>query len=171
MPRSKAKSATIRQDGYKEYLNRGGSLSYRNYREACEMFNEMISDEIVEGKIFSPGHKLGDISVVKVQRNYEKPRINWPESHKLKKEILEQGGAPREAGSEEGEDWLVFYTDDWYCRFHWNKFSCQLQNKTVYSFHATRGAKGVKRKLQDRLAANPLHHLSFRVITHNPEQL
>jgi hypothetical protein len=157
-------SATLRSEGYPLYLEKGGTLPYSEYREACSAFNEAVADSIVAGKVFNPGHNLGEISVVRIERNYDKPRVDWAESERLKAEILARGGTPREAGEQDGEDWFVYFTDDWFCRFYWNKKACTISHKTLYSFHATRGHKGVKTKLVQRLRTNPLAYRSFRFI-------
>lgn len=64
-----------------------------------------------------------DIKMYRVIRNFDSLAINWGESNRIKKEILDRGGKPAKkigvtpSGNpvyDDGELWMVFYIDDDY---------------------------------------------------------
>jgi hypothetical protein len=155
------KNHTIR-DAYRFYRENGGTLGYEDYREVCSEFNLQAMDSVVdEGRTLEMGADLSYIRVKRVQRNFKKLSVDWKESHLLKQEILDRGGTPREAGSEEGENWLVFRTCPFYCMFHWHKKGCKVRHRHLYRFDPTRGQKGHKSRLVERLNNDPLAHLTY----------
>lgn len=141
-------------------------LDYSIFRDICELFNIYAMDEIIEGKTLNMGSYLSTLSVIRIQRNYNNPSVNWGETNKLKKELLEEGYTENDLYSKDNPDgikYFIYHTDDWYCRFYWNKKYCKVRNKSVYSFHATRGLKGNKTKLKEKLNNNPLHYKKFKL--------
>jgi len=162
---------------YEDYQEKTDDpLTYSEYRDACELFNIYAMDKIInEGKTLNMGAYLSTLSVVKIKRNYANPQVNWGATNKYKKELLsgEAEEAPDDGYDEEdlyskdnpdGVKYFIYHTDDWYCRFYWNKKYCKVRNKTAYRFRATRGDKGNKTKLKEKLNNNSLHHRKFKII-------
>lgn len=151
---------------YKESTD--NPLSYSDYRECCELFNIYVMDRIIDGKRLNMGSYLSTLQVVRVERNYSKPRVNWGETNKYKKELLEEDDITEDdlysKDNPDGIKYFIYHTDDWYCRFHWHKMGCKVRNKSVYSFHATRGLKGNKTKLKEKLNNNPLQFKKYRLL-------
>lgn len=133
------------------------------WQDLCVEFNTRVMEEVIyKGREFNMGERLSTISVIKVDRDYSKPRVNWKASNELKQEIIDNGGTPYSKENPNGEKWFVYYTDKWYCRFNWHKAKCVVPNKTAYRFTATRGSKGNKTKLKEFLRENDLAHLKYR---------
>ena len=73
---------------------------------------------ILEGETLRLGQGLGTIRVKKVKRNFSKPRIDWYETNKLKREGINK---------------FVYYTDSQWFRYYWEKrvFS-RCRNEAYY---------------------------------------
>jgi len=152
-------------DIFKNYKEQGGSLSRKEFQAITVDFNTMVMDQIIyKGRTFNMGERLSTLEIVKIERDYSNPRVNWKKSNELKQKIIDEGGTPRSQENPDGENWLVYYTDKWYCKFHWHKKKCVIQNKTAYRFTATRGDKGNKTKLKEHLRNDKLSHLNYRDI-------
>lgn len=170
------KSNTIRTM-YGDYQQEHDSpLSYKEYRDCCELFNIKAMNAIIyDGKKLNMGHYLSTISIIKIERNFKNPQVNWGATNKYKKALLsgEAEEAPPEGYNEEdlyskdnedGVKYFIYYTDDWYCRFYWYKKGCKVKNKSVYTFKPTRGDKGNKTKLKEALRDNSLQHKKYRYV-------
>lgn len=139
-------------------------LSYEDYREVCELYNIYCMDKIIDGYTVNLGSYLSTLSIIRIERNYSNPAVNWKASNEYKQELIDQGITPyNKETAPDGEKWLIYYTDDWYCRFYWNKSQCKVRNKSVYSFHPTRGLKGNKTKLKEALDKNPLQYKKYKL--------
>jgi hypothetical protein len=102
------------------------------------------------------------MSIRRVERDPRILRIDWSASHEYKKELLEQGVPLFTKETGEGTKWHIYYTDKFYYEYHWTKFKCKIQNKSVYRFDATRGLKGNKERIAKLLAADDLAYLRFK---------
>ena len=147
------------------YSSYEGELSYNNFRSCCELFNQLAMDKIIDGYSLNMGAYLSSIYIVKVDRNYNNPQVNWGATNKYKKELLEEGYSEEDLYSKDNPDgikYFIYHTDDWYCKFHWYKKGCKVRNKSAYRFTATRGDKGNKTKLKEKLNNNPLQHTKYK---------
>ena len=139
-----------------------GKLSRKAFREACTRFNILAMEEVIKGYVLFMGMSLSSLYIGRVERG--KPRVNWLESNKRKQELLTNGISVRTKDSPEGEPYFIYYTDEEYVRFIWHKKRAILRFKAFYSFTATRGPKGNKKKLIDAMAANSIHFRYFKRI-------
>lgn len=138
-------------------------VSWEDFQYLCEEFNKRVIDDIVlEGGVFNQGFYLSELSVLKIPRNFKRKQVDWKESNKRKKELLDEGKELWNSDTCTGHKWLVYYTDPWYCRFYWSKYSSSVPNRGKYQFIPTRGAKGNKTKLYNLLTSNPIAHTRFR---------
>jgi|SRR5690625_522692 len=150
-------------DIYRDYVASGGELDEALFHSICEEFNERVMDEVIyKGREFNMGERLSTIEVVVADRNFNSPMVNWNESNKLKEELLSEGKELYSKDNPDGEKWFVYHTDDWYCKFHWNKSRCVVQNKSVYRFTPTRGKVGNKTKLKNFLREDQLAYIKYR---------
>jgi len=160
-------------EDYKESVD--DPLSYSDYRECCELFNMWSMDRVTDGYKLNMGAYLSTISVIRVPRNHTNPQVNWGATMKYKKELLsgEAEEAPPEGYDEEdlksednpdGIEYFIYHTDDWYAMFYWNKVGCKVRNKSAYRFKPTRGDKGNKTKLKEKLNNDELHYQNFKLI-------
>ena len=155
-------SYTLR-DVYKVYSTEVSKpVDSLTFRDICSEFNIGIMDYILEGKEFNLGSNLSSISVTRQDRDPRNPRIDWGESNKYRKELLEEGKDIYDASTGKGESWFIYHTDPFYCKFYWNKGKCKIKNKSVYRFDATRGIKGNKEKLIKLLKTDELAYLKFK---------
>ena len=132
------------------------------FKEVCAEFNIGIIEEILDGKTFNMGHNLSTLSVVRVSRDPRSPRVDWGESNKYKKELLEEGKDLYNSETGDGEKWHIYYIDEFYCKYYWKKGKCRIPNKSVYRFTPTRGMKGNKEKLITMLKKDDLAYLKFK---------
>jgi hypothetical protein len=151
------------RDVYKSYAKSvDAPIDKKLFTELCEQFNIEIIEHILEGGVFNMGSNLAYLSVRRIERNPRKPTVDWWESNRYKKELLEEGKKLYDSNTGEGVQWLIYYTDPWYCKFHWEKHKCKIPNKTAYRFTPTRGIKGNKEKLSKLLKEDDLAYLRFK---------
>jgi len=152
----------IFKDIFNFYTQNGGTLSHKLFREVCVRFNSAAMDEIIQdGRTLNMGCNLATIQVVKSELDYERQRIDWGESIKLKKKLQGEGKPLYSEQNPTGHKWLVYYTFDTFIHFYWHKSRCRLPNKGVYRFNATRGEAGNKTRLKAFLRSNPLAHTRY----------
>lgn len=150
-------------DAYKDYKKTTKDPVEKSlFKEICEEFNIQIIDHILEGGVLNMGSNLAYLSIRIIERNPRKPTVDWWESNKYKKELLEEGKQLYDSNTGEGVRWLIYYTDPWYCKFHWEKHKCKIPNKTAYRFTPTRGIKGNKEKLSKLIKEDDLAYLRFK---------
>ena len=158
-------------------------IPYNLFRLIVERFFLNLSNKIIQGEVWKIGFKLGDIRIRKIDRkfvfddegNITNLKINWAESRKLEKEILDKGGKTYDKKTGEGEKYLVYYDDPFYLRWSWLKSKCNVLNHTVYSFTPTsdnprigldnKKRLGNKGKLVKANKENPNLHFRYEHIT------
>ena len=150
------------KDIYIDYQKEYSNLDKNIYTDIIQEFNIMIMNYILEGKEFNMGNNLSTLSIVRKERDPRSPRLDWGESNKYKKELLEAGEALYDSITELGTKWYVYHTDEFYCKYYWRKGKCKIQNKSVYRFDPTRGVKGNKEKLISLLKEDELSYLKFK---------
>jgi hypothetical protein len=137
-------------------------ISPRLFKQLCEEFNMLVVEALLEGEEFSMGSNLSTLSIRRIARNPSAPTIDWWESNKYKAELLSEGKELYDKETGEGEKWFIYYTDPWYCKYHWLKSRCKIPNKTAYRFTPTRGLKGNKEKLTRLLKGDDIAYLKFK---------
>jgi hypothetical protein len=133
-------------DIYEVFLSKypDTEITYELFFFILKEFNRKLVGALLDGKIIKMGNNLGQLKVSRVQRNHEKPTINWAETKKLQ----------LETGDMEAK---VYYTDDFYYRFKWLKG--RVPNITVYKWY---GTKGMRKRLTRVLNTDPLAKLNFK---------
>ena len=96
-------------------------MSWLIWKEIIESYFFKAKNAIIQGETFRLGSNLGKIRGARIQRDFLKPVINWPETfmNKLK--------------TEEGKLIKIYHTEDDYCRIEWVKFG-MVPNETSYHF-------------------------------------
>ena len=150
------------QNIYEDSVEEYGEINKVLFKDICEDFNIMIMDYILDGKEFNMGNNLSTLSIIRRDRDPRSPRINWGESNKYKKELLEEDRNLYNAETNEGIKWHIYHTDEFYCKYYWRIGKCKVPNKSVYRFDATRGIKGNKDKLIALLKEDDLAYLKFK---------
>lgn len=150
---------------YRHYKDKGGNLSRSLFRQIICSYNEMVMDEIIyNGYDLNLSNNLANLSVSVVKRNYSSKAIDWNSTREYKKELISEGISLYSKDNPEGQKYFVYFINDFYVQFHWEKKNCKIPNKMAYSFDATRGLKGNKTKLKDLLNSDPLAYLKYRCI-------
>jgi hypothetical protein len=150
-------------DIYKDFIQTTDSQIEKSvFMDICNTFNTLIFEYILDGKSFNMGSNLSTLEVRKVERDPRNPAIDWGESNKYKQELLDKGTPIFNKETGEGVKWHIYFTDEYYCKFHWRKIKCKVKNKSVYRFDATRGKVGNKEKLIKLLKEDDLAYLKFR---------
>jgi len=148
---------------YEDYSDTSDNTMDSNlFRSICSEFNMEIIDHILDGHSFNMGNQLSSISIKRVVRDNSKPTIDWGESNKYKQELVKEGKQLYDKQTDSGTKWYIYYTDDGYLRYFWNKGKCKISNKSVYKFIPTRGLKGNKEKLSSLLKNDDLSYLKFK---------
>ena len=148
---------------YKDYKKETQNpIDSKLFRDICSEFNMIIFDYILEGKEFNMGNNLSTLSIIRRERDPRSPRIDWGESNKYKKELILEGKKLYDSNTGKGENWYIYHTDPFYCKYYWRKGKCVIKNKSVYRFDATRGLKGNKDRLIKLLKEDDLAYLKFR---------
>lgn len=136
---------------YREYVKENPEtiISYKMFKQIISQFNRKASQKILEGKTLWLGYKLGNVRIKKIERtNYTKPAIDWGETNKLKKQGINKH---------------VYFTDNVYFRWFWEKARCQVPNKSVYKFVPSGGPAGNRRALVNLLKEDEFALLNFKV--------
>lgn len=150
---------------FEKYQQEGGEVDYSTFISVLSRFNQLAVGKMLEGYDFPMGKDLSRLSIVRVKRDFShKLSVDWNASYALKQEIIDAGETPRDKDHPDGEEWLVYFTDDWYCRFFWEKSTCKVKHRMYYRFDPTRGAKGNKTRLKNLLRSDDLAHLRFRLV-------
>ena len=146
----------------KDYIKSNSNIDKSLFKEICSEFNMSIVNYILEGKKFNMKNNLSSLSIVRKTRDPRSPRVDWGESIKYKKELEDKGTELYDSLTGKGQKWHIYYTDDFYCKYYWNKGKCRIPNKSVYRFTPTRGLKGNKEKLINVLKQDDLAYLKFK---------
>jgi hypothetical protein len=131
---------------YKKH-NPDTDINYKQFNAVIGAFYKKVVEAILDGKTYNLGNRLGKIRIQRLKRSFKNPTIDWYETNKLKKET--------------GETKFVYYTDEYYYRWYWQKKRCQVKNKTVYSFKPTRGENGITKKLAKKLKEDEFSYLLY----------
>lgn len=109
---------------YKTYE---GNLTYKEYRSLLEDFFTLISIYLIKtGKSYKMPHGLGTLIIRKRKGSYaNRAYINYQASRKYNKPIIFNNA----------------HSAGYFATFKWEKKSCYLKNKTMFSFVPTRWAK------------------------------
>ena len=143
-------SYTIK-DIYRWYKKKSKSpvKSEAEFRQIWGDYIEAVTEEILlEGGFIKLPGRMGDLMVVRKERNPHHLTPNWAATNKAKKEGTYTG--------------VIYYTDSMWVRYLWKKSRCYVKNKTVWHFRPTRGEKGLKTKLVKKMADDDMAYLNFR---------
>ncbi len=123
-------------------------VTYSYYRAVLESFSKLLAEELLNGAVFNMGQRLGTLRIKKIKRSPNARTIDWNETLKMWEEQGEKDG-------------FVYWTDDTYYRWAWDKRKALVKNKSAYRFDPTGGVKGLKKKLTDRLRSDSLASTNY----------
>lgn len=100
-------------------------------------FNKEVANSVIRGGVYSFGQKLSRICISFVKRTADsKPCIDWGESNKLKRRLIEKGLIPKNRENPNGISWILYHTNDGYCFWKWTKSKAFVTNKRLYKFRS-----------------------------------
>ena len=123
-------------------------VTYTYYRAVLEAFSKLLVEELLNGAVFNMGQRLGTLRIKKIKRSPNARTIDWNETLKMWEE----------QGKKEG---FIYWTDDTYYRWAWDKRKALVKNKSAYRFDPTGGKKGLRKKLTERLRNDPFAGLNY----------
>jgi hypothetical protein len=150
---SKSKSSEERLGAkhmYREFkkANPDTDITYAYYRAVLESFSDALAEELLNGAVFNMGQRLGTLRVKKIKRNPNSRTIDWNETMKMWEEQGEKDG-------------FIYWTDETYYRWAWDKRKALVKNKSAYRFDPTGGKKGLKKRLTERLRKDPFASTNY----------
>lgn len=137
-------------------------IGYTKFKEVLSTYNKLAGELIIEGGSVNLLSRLGHLSMKRVERNFNKVKVNWGESMKYKKELVAEGKQPKDETHPDGENWIIPFADDDWCRVGWRKAG-GVKNISVYCFTPAGSSKGVgfKDKIKKALRENPALKYSY----------
>ena len=134
-PRTKGKIGPTLglKDSYKDFKNTEKlgdyfKIDYKTYRAVCESFNKLTVEDILfnTGEFKLP-HRLGSIRIQKKKMNFTKEalKVDWKASRELGKRVYHMND----------------HSDNYRYKWYWKKTNAIVQNKSLYSFTASRANK------------------------------
>lgn len=95
------------------------------FMKYCEYGNmELVNAVIFEAKEVMLPYNMGSVQVLRIERAFTRPRPDFGETRKLKSK---------------GIDTVVYFTDEEYYKFNWNKSKCHLPYRSIWGFKPTSG--------------------------------
>lgn len=141
-------------------------MPYKEYKEILREHNRQVLEACLEGKTYRFGRGIGELSVARVPRKFEE--VVLPDGTTKIKGLKVNFGATKKLKAA-GKDKVVYFTDDWWYRWYWNKnqrsTGCKIPHKTVWKFSPTKGPNGITRKLSTIVKGDDFAHIRFALIT------
>lgn len=149
-------------DSYNWYCDKYKKVDKKIYHEVISVLNNAVIEHLLkgEGNFFKIPYHLGTISIHRVDRfikiKDDKPKfaVDWGKTRKLRKEGVI------------ADDKLVYFTDNYYVGYFWNRQNCNVPGNRGYSFKSAR-SNGVQCKSSARnrlislLRTYPEYYLKF----------
>lgn len=121
-------------------IDRWTLISIMPYHELFPIIkaqNKCIATHVLKGNVYAMPNQIGRIGIKLKKRNFDLRTINWGESRIYRDYLIANKLKPRPRGSNEGEPWLIFFTDDYYIKWVWQKSYCKVANAYFYTFKAS----------------------------------
>lgn len=133
-------------------------ITYKMFSDIISTFHKRVGDRIIAGQRFNLGNNMGYIEARCVERNFSNKVLDYYETKKRKKEILDRGGTIKSKERPDGEEYRILRMDKDYVRIGWVNPN-KVKNISLYEFvPATNGAN--KTSLMNRFSkANKLNSL------------
>lgn len=125
-------------------------VTFAMFRHVLSQFNKKAVEDILDGETLKMGHGLGHLRIRKIERKFggkAKKAVDWGETNKLRAQ---------------GENIMVYFTNDEWFRWYWTKKFCNVPNKSVYRFDPTKGLHGAAAKLAKRLNEDEFASITYK---------
>lgn len=121
-------------------------MTYALFRNIIETYNNYAAQAVIEGAAFSLGNKLGYIHGRRIERDFNRPKVN----------VIATVKARRIPGQETHP--AIYHTDEDYCRIGWAKLH-RIRNESVYSF--VPASHTFKDRFSQSLMKNPVLKFNY----------
>lgn len=137
--------AKQRLNNLDDYINKMKryKLPIRIFKYIIKSHNIQIAKKLLTGYVYTVGHGVGQIYIKKIRRIFRiygkeaTKNIDWGETNKLKKKLIEEGVDIYTKDNPSGEQYLVHYTTDYMYWFWWDKGQKVITNSFLYTFTPT----------------------------------
>lgn len=123
-------------------------MTYSTFRAIIEKNNATAREYITRGMVYSIG-MLGYIRPKRIERNFSKPRANWPATAKYRND-------------NPGSKVIVYYTDDDYIRIGLDKVT-GIRNQHLYEF---KPCKDFRISFSKANLSNPLLKMNYQYLSY-----
>lgn len=166
-------------------------INYDLFREIIMTYFEIIGDKLIEGKTFNLMSHLGYLNIKRVERNPMKPRPDWGESRRYRKELIDAGEPLTEKRPIRARDgsfrldadgnimykdyqrWMIYYTDDEYPMLDWTRkwrclykrYGSYVPNLLYYTFKPSiskTGANSFWNRVLKAIRSNPAIKMNYK---------
>lgn len=124
------------KDIYSIYKKAGGKLDKKAFKLIVQTFLRCGVDAMLEGKPLELGYHIGRFQILRFERSFKNPQVNWGESNKYKQKLLDEGKQLYNPETKEGYQWLVYFTDGYYYGLKWKKEKIKSIDYTVILHNA-----------------------------------
>jgi hypothetical protein len=149
-------------DSYNYYCKKYKKIDKKVYHNIISIMNNTIIEHLLkgEGNLFKIPYHLGTLSINRVDRfikvKDDKPKfaVDWGKTRKFRKEgIISQ-------------DKLVYFTDNYYVGYFWNRQNCNVPGNRGYSFVSARSngvqcKSSARNRLVEKLNEHSEYYLKF----------
>lgn len=145
------------KDIHKYYTKeKEGKLKYKEFKAILDDLITVIVDGMFDNKLWTISSTMGYIHLTKVKRDFTALRLNYKATKDKKQQLIDEGRLPFEEikdedgnviGNNGGEDYRVFFTEDTYYKFKWNRDQVYAEKSYIskasllYNFNAMRAVK------------------------------
>jgi hypothetical protein len=117
-------------------------MNIETFKKVLYTHNKLMAKEILnKGGVYRLGKQLGNIFIKSIRRNHKNPKINFGETNKRKRDLLEQGYKLEELYNSKtnpkGIKYVVYHDSPTYCKLHWDRDNMELRNLDFYNMKMT----------------------------------
>lgn len=139
------------------------SIPYKEVIKFWRLYFKGFARIILEGTKYRV-KGLGAFFVRLHKRNIDRKAVNWGDSYKYKKYLIENGITPKSYEHPDGEPWLVHFTDDEFVAMRWSKNGARIKNAAYYRFKCTSYYVEIDREYADNKLLTKSSILDSKVI-------
>lgn len=113
------------------------SIPYWEYVKIVREYNNACAVHMMKGNVVTFPNRIGKFGVQFVKLAKDSKIINWKESNIYKRYLLANNLTPKNIHNPDGEEWLIYFTTDYYIRWVWRRMSTSVANAYYYFFQAS----------------------------------
>jgi len=145
-------------------------ITFEKFKNILKTHNELLQERLLTGYKYTISPKLGYLEMREISRNFGKKRVDFGETNKAKRRLLEKGHKEEDlynltTNPTSKLKYVVYYVDDSYTIVYWVKG--KFPNCSVYKFKPSSGqvGKGFKNNIAITLKKKPYLKSLYNVIS------